>query len=115
MKHKEHTVSIIKAILDAAVIGSLDARRACFQWLSGTRNITPANDAIFNGGDAQHRSKAKQTCVKKVAKPIKTLAVFRSFCKKVATGKIGTTARRYWGFWDLEPIGPGVKTITPPH
>ena len=115
MKHKEHTVSTIKAILDAAILSSQEARRACFKWLSGTRHVAPANDPTFNGTDANRPPKAKRNCVKKSAKPIKRLALFRSICQNVVAGKIGVTARRYWGFWESEPVGPGVKTLTPPH
>jgi hypothetical protein len=80
------------------------------RWFRSPGRAKPANDESFI-----QLAKAEQTRVKKSANTPNTIAVFRSWCQNVLTGKNGTTARRYWGSVPFVPAGPGVKTVTPPQ
>ncbi len=80
------------------------------RWFRFPEHTKPANDESFIP-----RAKAVRIRVKKSAKTPNPIAVFRSWCQNVLTGKNGTTARRYWGSVPFVPSGPGVKTVTPPQ
>lgn len=80
------------------------------KWFRLAAQEKSANDESF-----VQPAKAERIRVKKSAKTPNTISVFRSWCQNVLTGKNGTTARRYWGSVPFAPVGPGVKTVTPPH
>lgn len=79
-------------------------------WFRFQPKAQSANDADFI-----QLVKTERTRAKKSAKTPKTLAIFRSWCQNVLTGKNGVVARRYWGSGPFTPVGPGVKTLTPPQ
>jgi hypothetical protein len=80
------------------------------RWFRFPSQAKPANDESFTPS-----VKAEQTRVKKSANTPNPIAVFRGWCQNVLTGKNGTMARRYWDFVPFAPVGPGVKTGTPPQ
>lgn len=102
----------LRQVLDSALS---QGSAAWSTWLSRAERLAPANDPAFLPDSASFPPKSAHSRAKKSANGAGILLFLRSLCQKVLTGRNGTIARRYWGNAGFCPIGPGVKTLTPPH
>lgn len=109
------TVSALKRMLDNANFQGTLVKRVWSTWFSPNQRAKPANDASFVRPQPPLAPNSKHSGAKKSANAAGIRLILRTWCQKVRTSRNGTEARRYWGFWDICPEGPGVKTLTPPQ
>jgi hypothetical protein len=108
-------VNALKRMLDNAITQGGNVKRAWSTWFSPAQRAQPANDSSFARPPRTSAPKSGRASAKKGAKPSGILLILRSWCQNVRAGKNGAEARRYWGSGYFYPIGPGVKTLTPPQ